>query len=265
MPNLHGMPMSPQRREALKFTLAMAAGAALPTSFAQGNAAASGGIDPRDRVFITNEDSNTVVVIDPRSNTVETHHQPDELRRRSAAAVSLRHGRRGAHACGDDPQAAVPRLHRRPRCGAFARRPAARHQRTRLEQYLPDRRRDAPCDRQHAQSGGRIDDQRRAVDRRHPARARTARAHLHPQRPRALGHVARRGPHCHPRRAARAAPARRRRGSARAPVSAHGERTGASVVQPRWHAGLRGEPEGGRGGCVPRRPRRQWPFAAATA
>lgn len=64
--------MNPQRREALKYTLALAAGTALPAAAsAQGHAAAGGGIDPRDRVFITNEDSNTVVVIDPRSNTVE--------------------------------------------------------------------------------------------------------------------------------------------------------------------------------------------------
>ena len=29
-------------------------------------------IDPMDRVFIANEDSNTISVIDPNSNTVET-------------------------------------------------------------------------------------------------------------------------------------------------------------------------------------------------
>lgn len=61
----------------MKYTLAAAAAGALPA--AQGQAAiaaaapaATGGIDPRDRVFITNEDSNTVVVIDPRTNTVES-------------------------------------------------------------------------------------------------------------------------------------------------------------------------------------------------
>jgi len=58
-----------QRRDLLKYTLASAAASAWPNSFAQG---AASGIDSRDRVFITNEDSNTLVVIDPRSNTVES-------------------------------------------------------------------------------------------------------------------------------------------------------------------------------------------------
>ncbi|WP_417285212.1 beta-propeller fold lactonase family protein [Comamonas sp.] len=66
--------MHANRREILKYTAAAATAAAatvatLPASFAQNTAAE---IDARDRVFITNEDSNTVVVIDPRSNTVET-------------------------------------------------------------------------------------------------------------------------------------------------------------------------------------------------
>jgi YVTN family beta-propeller protein len=66
--------MAIQRRDFLKYTLATAAASALPA--AQGQAASSAtaasGIDPRDRVFITNEDSNTLVVIDPRTNTVES-------------------------------------------------------------------------------------------------------------------------------------------------------------------------------------------------
>ena len=61
--------MNANRREMLKYTAAAAATAALPASFAQN---ATGSIDARDRVFITNEDSNTLVVIDPRTNTVET-------------------------------------------------------------------------------------------------------------------------------------------------------------------------------------------------
>ena len=61
--------MNPDRRHVLKYTLAAAAGASLPLAFAQ---PAPGGIDARDRVFITNEDSNTLVVIDPRTNTVES-------------------------------------------------------------------------------------------------------------------------------------------------------------------------------------------------
>ena len=61
--------MNANRRDLLKYTAAAAAAATLPASFAQN---AASGIDPRDRVFITNEDSNTLVVIDPRTNTVET-------------------------------------------------------------------------------------------------------------------------------------------------------------------------------------------------
>jgi len=54
-----------QRRELLKLAAAASTAAAWP-------ALAQSTIDPRDRVFITNEDSNTLVVIDPRSNSVET-------------------------------------------------------------------------------------------------------------------------------------------------------------------------------------------------
>ena len=61
--------MTTQRRDILKFSLAAAASTTLPMAYAQ---SARSDIDPRDRVFITNEDSNTRVVIDPRSNTVET-------------------------------------------------------------------------------------------------------------------------------------------------------------------------------------------------
>ncbi|CAN7768246.1 YncE family protein [Pseudorhodoferax sp. LjRoot39] len=71
--------MTTQRRDILKYTLAAAAAAStLPTAQGQapsGAAAATAaaiGIDPRDRVFITNEDSNTIVVIDPKTNTVES-------------------------------------------------------------------------------------------------------------------------------------------------------------------------------------------------
>jgi len=56
-----------QRRDLLKLGFAGAAASALPAAWAQGS-----GIDARDRVFITNEDSNTIVVIDPRTNAVET-------------------------------------------------------------------------------------------------------------------------------------------------------------------------------------------------
>ena len=73
--------MTSQRRDLLKFTLAAAAASALPRAEAQVHATPAGtpasahpsaGIDPRDRVFITNEDSNTVSVINPVTNTVES-------------------------------------------------------------------------------------------------------------------------------------------------------------------------------------------------
>ena len=64
--------MTTQRRDILKYTLAAAAASALPAAHAQAPSGASAGaaatgIDPRDRVFITNEDSNTLVVIDPKT------------------------------------------------------------------------------------------------------------------------------------------------------------------------------------------------------
>jgi len=66
--------MNDQRRDFLKSTLAVAAASGLA---GVRNAAAQGmqatpSMTPEDRVFITNEDSNTVVVIDPNSNTVQT-------------------------------------------------------------------------------------------------------------------------------------------------------------------------------------------------
>jgi YVTN family beta-propeller protein len=61
-----------QRRDLLKLAAAGSASAAWP-AMARGSASTiTPRIDPRDRVFITNEDSNTLVVIDPRSNTVES-------------------------------------------------------------------------------------------------------------------------------------------------------------------------------------------------
>lgn len=64
--------MTQDRREFLKQGLAATAFVAVPGAMAGQNRNAPAGIDPRDRVFITNEDSNTLVVIDPRSNVVET-------------------------------------------------------------------------------------------------------------------------------------------------------------------------------------------------
>ena len=59
------------KRTFLKFGAIMAAGQALGT---RSVLAQSGepSIGNNDRVYITNEDSNTIVVIDPKSNTVDT-------------------------------------------------------------------------------------------------------------------------------------------------------------------------------------------------
>ena len=64
--------MDISRRTILKTGLA--AGAALVTCPAPALAQSGRGsdIEVNDRVFITNEDSNTMAVIDPRSNTVDT-------------------------------------------------------------------------------------------------------------------------------------------------------------------------------------------------
>jgi YVTN family beta-propeller protein len=63
--------MEETRRDFLKFAAAgMAAGmAGSRAAFAQTGGAS---IEPNDRVYITNEDSNTIAVIDPRGNTIET-------------------------------------------------------------------------------------------------------------------------------------------------------------------------------------------------
>jgi YVTN family beta-propeller protein len=63
--------MDQSRRDLLK----MAAVGIATSALGSGTVAAqpaSGSIGPDDRVFITNEDSNTIAVIDPRSNTVDT-------------------------------------------------------------------------------------------------------------------------------------------------------------------------------------------------
>ncbi len=64
------------RRDFLKLAAALPAVAAAPWAMAQAPAAmpAPSGADiaPQDRVFLTNEDSNTISVINPASNTVDT-------------------------------------------------------------------------------------------------------------------------------------------------------------------------------------------------
>ena len=63
--------MKETRRDFLKLAAAGVAAGAIGTrsAFAQTGGAS---IEPNDRVYITNEDSNTIAVIDPRSNTVDT-------------------------------------------------------------------------------------------------------------------------------------------------------------------------------------------------
>ena len=65
---------STRRRDFLKLagTLPLAASPAFVAAQAPAPAGAVPGITPADRVFITNEDSNTVVVIDPGRNVVDT-------------------------------------------------------------------------------------------------------------------------------------------------------------------------------------------------
>ena len=63
--------MNEYRRDFIKVSLAMAAAAGL-TATGPASAQRAASIEPGDRVFVTNEDSNTIAVIDPRSNTVET-------------------------------------------------------------------------------------------------------------------------------------------------------------------------------------------------
>lgn len=63
--------MDEDRREFLKVASASVAAAALSPQILSAQTAGPS-IDPADRVFITNEDSNTISVIEPRTNTVET-------------------------------------------------------------------------------------------------------------------------------------------------------------------------------------------------
>ncbi len=63
--------MDDQRRDFLKSTLALAAASAWAGS-REAAAQAAFAASASDRVFITNEDSNTLVVIDPASNKVDT-------------------------------------------------------------------------------------------------------------------------------------------------------------------------------------------------
>ena len=63
--------MNEQRREFIKTAAAIAASSSIGQA-GQAFAESGASIEANDRVFITNEDSNTLVVIDPRTNTVES-------------------------------------------------------------------------------------------------------------------------------------------------------------------------------------------------
>jgi YVTN family beta-propeller protein len=64
--------MDANRRNFLKRVAAGALAASVATRAAHAQGGRGASIEPGDRVFITNEDSNTLTVIDPRSNTVES-------------------------------------------------------------------------------------------------------------------------------------------------------------------------------------------------
>ena len=64
--------MEMKRRDFLQLAAAGAAEALLGTDEARAQAGKPAAMEPYDRVFITNEDSNTLSVIDPRTNTVDT-------------------------------------------------------------------------------------------------------------------------------------------------------------------------------------------------
>jgi YVTN family beta-propeller protein len=65
-------PASRERRDFLKVAGALPLAAAPGWAAAQAAPSRTPGIDAADRVFITNEDSNTIAVIDPARNVVET-------------------------------------------------------------------------------------------------------------------------------------------------------------------------------------------------
>jgi YVTN family beta-propeller protein len=64
--------MDISRRTMLKASAIGAIALATGRQFAAAQAPGGAAIEPNDRVFIANEDSNTISVIDPRSNTVDT-------------------------------------------------------------------------------------------------------------------------------------------------------------------------------------------------
>src|SRR5687768_4067482 len=67
-----GAVMTTDRREFLQLALAGAATTALGVRQGYAQERRGPSIEAHDRVFLTNEDSNTVSVIDPKTNAVET-------------------------------------------------------------------------------------------------------------------------------------------------------------------------------------------------
>ena len=66
------MPIDVSRRDLLKAAAGAAAVLATATSPSAAQTPAPAAIEPNDRVFICNEDSNTLTVIDPRTNRIDT-------------------------------------------------------------------------------------------------------------------------------------------------------------------------------------------------
>jgi len=64
--------MDISRRTILKASALGAFAVAARVRFVSAQTAGGSAIEPNDRVFIANEDSNTISVIDPRTNTVDT-------------------------------------------------------------------------------------------------------------------------------------------------------------------------------------------------
>lgn len=64
--------MDVTRRTVLKATALGAFAVAAGARFVSAQTAGSSAIEANDRVFIANEDSNTISVIDPQTNTVDT-------------------------------------------------------------------------------------------------------------------------------------------------------------------------------------------------
>jgi YVTN family beta-propeller protein len=68
--------MEISRRTVLKASALGAFAVVARARFVSAQTAGGSGVEPNDRVFIAKEDSNTISVIDPRTNTVDTTINP---------------------------------------------------------------------------------------------------------------------------------------------------------------------------------------------